>query len=168
MKVKVPPKITPENREPLLRNIRSILWTIIFIVVLVVVTLLYLAFGTWFSQEAPTPKVPDHEEVIAQTDEQVENGIHVETGLVYAEGFDAVRANCTGCHSAKLVTQNRASREGWEETIHWMQRTQDLWDLGAQEDIILDYLAKYYAPEESARRLPLNQAEIDWYVLKTE
>ena len=95
----------------------------------------------------------------------VENGIHVQTGLVFADGFNVVRATCTACHSAKLVTQNRATRDGWEEMIRWMQETQGLWDLGSDEATILDYLAAYYAPEESGRRPGLDQETIEWYEL---
>ncbi|MEL6720157.1 MAG: hypothetical protein AAFP82_15710 [Bacteroidota bacterium] len=96
--------------------------------------------------------------------DQVKNGIHVATGLVYAEGFEVVSTTCTACHSAKLVTQNRASRAGWEQMIDWMQATQGLWDLGENEPIILDYLATHYAPEEVGRRA--NLEEIEWYILE--
>jgi len=97
--------------------------------------------------------------------DRVENGIHVETGLVYAEGFDVVRGTCTACHSAKLVTQNRATRDGWQDMIRWMQQTQGLWQLGKNEPIILDYLAKHYAPEEIVRRPGLDVEAIEWYIL---
>lgn len=97
--------------------------------------------------------------------EKVENGIHVQSGLVFAEGFDIVRGTCTACHSAKLVTQNRATREGWTEMIRWMQAKQGLWDLGKNEPIILDYLATHYAPEEIGRRANLDVEAIEWYVL---
>ena len=36
-----------------------------------------------------------------------------ETGLVVAPGFHFVKAQCTVCHSAALITQSRATREGW-------------------------------------------------------
>ncbi len=101
---------------------------------------------------------------LATTAEEIKDGIHVETGLVFAEGFDVVRATCTACHSAKLITQNRATREGWKDIIHWMQETQGLWDLGKQEGVILDYLAAYYAPEEIGRRA--NLEAIEWYILE--
>ena len=80
-----------------------------------------------------------------------------ETGFVIAEGFETVRTQCTRCHSAKLVTQNRATRQGWIEIIRWMQRTQKLPALGDDEVVIVDYLAKYYgpAPRSKARRRPL-------------
>jgi len=101
-------------------------------------------------------------------EDKVVNGIHVQTGLVYAEGFDIVRGTCTACHSAKLVTQNRATRAGWTEMIRWMQAKQGLWDLGTNEPIILNYLATHYAPEEIGRRANLDVAEIEWYVLDLE
>lgn len=95
----------------------------------------------------------------------VENGIHVQTGLIFADGFNDVRATCTACHSAKLVTQNRATRDGWKEMIRWMQETQGLWDLGDSEAVILDYLAENYAPKESGRRPNLDLEAIEWYEL---
>jgi hypothetical protein len=48
--------------------------------------------------------------------------------------------------------------------IRWMQATQNLWDLGANEGIILDYLAKHYAPQNTGRRAPLT--DITWYELE--
>lgn len=96
--------------------------------------------------------------------ERIKNGIHVETGLAAAPGFKIVRAACTGCHSANLITQNSATREGWEQMIRWMQETQGLPDLGKNEGQILNYLAKHYAPEEVGRRR--NLAGIEWYTLE--
>jgi len=71
--------------------------------------------------------------------------------------------NCTTCHSAELVTQNKMTRDGWLATIRWMQESQNLWDLGQNEDLILDYLAKNYAPEDTGRRRSLGK--IEWYEL---
>ncbi|MFK5974277.1 MAG: monoheme cytochrome C [Flavobacteriaceae bacterium] len=94
----------------------------------------------------------------------IENGIHVRTGLVEAEGLMAVVNNCTNCHSAKLVTQNRMNKEGWKTTIAWMQKTQNLWDLGDNEEIIINYLVTNYPPEKKGRRGALTN--IEWYELK--
>jgi hypothetical protein len=96
--------------------------------------------------------------------ELIENGIHLRTGFVVGEGMQEVINNCTNCHSPKLVIQNRMDREGWENTIRWMQETQNLWDLGPQEEVILNYLAKHYAPTEKGRRERLKNVE--WYTLK--
>lgn len=78
--------------------------------------------------------------------------IDTASGLVIAEHWQLVKANCTPCHSAAIVTQNRMSRETWLETIRWMQKTQGLWPLSTNEKPILDYLAKYYSPNETGRR----------------
>lgn len=75
-----------------------------------------------------------------------------ETGLIIDKGFTIVKANCTACHSAALVTQNRMSRETWLETIRWMQKTQGLWPLSKNEPIILDYLTKHYNLSDTGRR----------------
>lgn len=77
------------------------------------------------------------------------------TGLIVAPGFESVRANCMACHSMKLVTQNRMTRDTWLETIRWMQETQGLWPLKDQEKAILDYLGTHYAPVDSGRRKAL-------------
>lgn len=91
------------------------------------------------------------------------NGIHQPTGLIVDKGVEDVMVNCGACHSLSLVTQNRATRDGWKDIIVWMQETQKLWDLGAKEAVILDYLAKNYAPENEGRRRMLEIEE--WYSL---
>lgn len=95
---------------------------------------------------------------------EFENGIHLATGFKEGENLQLVIANCTGCHSAKMVTQNRATRDGWLSMIRWMQETQNFWDMGESEDLVLDYLEKYYAPEKAGRRQPLT--DIVWYDLQ--
>ena len=79
------------------------------------------------------------------------------SGLVIAPELELVRANCTACHSAKLVTQMRGDRAAWLSLIRWMQETQNLWLLPPSvEDTILDYLSTYYGQSEGrARRPPL-------------
>jgi hypothetical protein len=87
-----------------------------------------------------------------------------ESGLVIDEQLIVVKGQCTACHSAKLISMNRFTREGWKEKITWMQQTQNLWDLGEAEPAILDYLAKYYSPEPRASRR-INLENIEWYKL---
>ena len=145
------------------------------IVVLAIGLMTYAFLGNDLFTMFEQPQLPTQAEMLVQQrksaaiaaadSERVENGIHVQTGLVYAEGFDVVRGTCTACHSAKLVTQNRATREGWKDMIVWMQKTQKLWDLGANEPIILDYLAAHYAPEDKGRRENIDVAAIEWYLL---
>lgn len=96
----------------------------------------------------------------------VVNGIDTLTGMAYDENFAMVRANCITCHSSKLITQNRATREGWKAMLDWMYETQNLKDLGENEGPILDYLAKHYAPENKGRRA--NLEDIEWYELESE
>ena len=95
----------------------------------------------------------------------IKNGIHVRTGLKADKNVNVVISACTSCHSAKLITQNRATRQGWKTMIRWMQETQGLADLGTREPIILDYLAKHYAPVEVGRRANLDLTEVKWYIL---
>ena len=114
--------------------------------------------------EVVTELVMEVENKDITDDNEIVNGAHVRSGLIEDKGYEIVFATCTKCHSAKLVTQNRATREGWESMIRWMQRTQKLWDLGENETLILDYLSKNYAPEKKGRRAAL--ANINWYELK--
>ncbi len=130
--------------------------------------LLYIPFGEAVKKSLISPKMIESRGVGALNDDwdRVENGIHVRTGLVVSEGFNIVKGTCTACHSAKLVTQNRASRQGWKDMIRWMQQSQGLWDLGENEKMILDYLARHYAPEAVGRRKPAEVQE--WYLLEEE
>ncbi|MDF1695247.1 MAG: hypothetical protein P1U56_05420 [Saprospiraceae bacterium] len=119
--------------------------------------------------DPPPPQLTGSYASAADMDpDKVVDGIHVASGMKYDDNFMIVRAACTSCHSAKLVTQNRATREGWKQMIRWMQATQGLHDLGKDEGKILDYLAKNYAPEDVGRRKSLDQDVIEWYTLKLE
>ncbi|MEM9931613.1 MAG: hypothetical protein AAF840_17535 [Bacteroidota bacterium] len=153
-------------------NFRPLLVLINLAFIGAVVFFCYLLFGAalpswWAPPPEPLPSAYSPQAIVDDYD-RVENGIHVATGLIYAEGFEIVRGTCTACHSAKLVTQNRATREGWLQMIRWMQATQGLWELGDKEKPILDYLAKHYAPEEVGRRANLDVAAIEWYILELE
>ncbi len=83
--------------------------------------------------------------------------INPHTGLIEAAGADLVTAHCSGCHSLKLVTQNRGSRDDWIRTIRWMQATQNLWSIPAEtESKIVQYLATHYGAVGYSRRPPLH------------
>ena len=133
------------------------------------VILLHTIFGDKFDfQKTPIQQVSyssGQSNILPDDWDKVENGIHVSSGLIYADNFDVVRGNCTACHSGKLIAQNRATREGWQQMIRWMQETQGLWDLGKNEPKILDYLATHYAPKEVGRRSNIDIAAIEWYIL---
>lgn len=113
-----------------------------------------------FENKSTAPLYTD----IVEDEDKIENGIHIRTGLIEADGLMTVVNNCTNCHSAKLVTQNRMSAESWNNTIKWMQETQNLWDLGANQEIIVNYLVTNYPPIAKGRRMTLTN--IDWYELK--
>ncbi len=158
-------------RKRWLGTISLIVQTISAIVFAVVGLFLFALFQPaltgWFDKPAPiSAEEIQRRQAEKENDlDRVEGGIHLETGLIAAEGWETVRATCTACHSAKLVTQNKATREGWKNMIRWMQETQGLWELGDQEATILDYLAANYAPEESSRRANLDVEAIEWYIL---
>ena len=151
----------------------SLLMTILKVFVFgICLFLLYTIFGDRFDfQKTPIQSGNRVSSSVAADDDdwdKVENGVHLQTGLIYDTHFDIVRAHCTACHSGKLVAQNRATREGWQQMIRWMQETQGLWDLGANEPKILDYLAKNYAPTEVGRRTNIDVAAVEWYILELE
>ncbi len=81
------------------------------------------------------------------------------TGLVMAQDWEIVRANCTPCHSAKLITQQRGTAEQWLTMIRWMQAKQNLWPFDEQtESRIITYLADNYAPDAARRRAAIPAA----------
>ena len=137
--------------------------TTVLLVLLVMVVLLKSNLLSFPSRDVITEdsnNTPESAHVV-QIDEEV---VDPYTILEADDALPIVVGNCTNCHSARLIAQNRATREGWQDLIRWMQKTQKLWDLGDNEDIILDYLAEYYAPENIGRRR--NLENIEWYELK--
>jgi len=95
--------------------------------------------------------------------ENIDNGIHLPTGLKAGPGLESVLRHCVSCHSSKLITQNRANKEGWKSMIDWMYETQNLPKLGDQEAIIISYLSEHYSPVSSGRRM--NISVENWYNL---
>ena len=94
--------------------------------------------------------------------------IDASTGLIIDEHLALVKANCTGCHSTKLIQQHRFTREGWVGKIRWMQQYHNLWKLGESEKLILDYLEKHYSPQSVSNQIPTRRAplkNIEWYKL---
>ena len=93
------------------------------------------------------------------------------TGFKMTGDWELVRANCTSCHSAKLVTQQRGSAQQWLTMIRWMQKKQNLWQFTPEiEDKILTYLAENYAPREDQRRaaIPRDLMPPNPYAPKTQ
>lgn len=138
-------------------------------VTLVVALVIVTAFGGLDSLIKPDKRIVkvEIESELSESDDvfgdDVVNGIHTPTGFIAKGDYGLVIQNCLACHSSKLVTQNRMAPETWRKTIKWMQKTQNLWDLGENEDKIVAYLGKYYAPEKTGRRKPLEIEE--WYTI---
>jgi len=81
------------------------------------------------------------------------------TGLIMAQDWEIVRANCTPCHSAKLVTQQRGTAQQWLTMIRWMQAKQNLWQFDENtENRIIVYLADNYPPDAARRRAAIPSA----------
>jgi len=161
-----------DPQQDFYRNTRAIyrMMALIFGVFLVIASLLiYVMVNPDLAAFQTSPEISMQSEPTTPPQDgddydKVVDGIHVRTGFVAEEGYMTVVNNCTNCHSALLVTQNRMSLEGWQATIRWMQKTQNLWDLGKNEEIILKYLSTYYAPQKKGRRQNLDN--IEWYVLQ--
>ncbi len=101
--------------------------------------------------EPPQPVPPE-----AAPDIAAEVRLDPVTGLRMTGDWDIVRANCTGCHSARLVTQQRGSAQQWLTMIRWMQKKQNLWQFDpATEQKIITYLAENYPPSAARRRAAL-------------
>ena len=97
-------------------------------------------------------EVPEHVSIESRE-------VDPDSGLVIDEHWELVKAHCSACHSPRLVTQNRGSRQNWLDMIRWMQETQGLWQFdAATETAILDYLEKNLAPSALHRRAPLPDA----------
>ena len=154
-------------KDPLFHKIRQLVQVLRGIVVAVLLLFVGFVYLIKFYKPTETQQI-QAAQTTGKSSETVPpiivDGIHPPTGLKAGEGLPLVITHCTGCHSAKLITQNRATKEGWESTISWMQATQNLWELGDNQEPIVSYLAKHYAPEEKGRRQPLQ--DIEWYELE--
>ena len=153
--------------DPLVQKIRRLVAVLRATVVIVLLLFLFFVYLLKFydPNESESMETAQPMTKISEADpSMVVEGIHSPTGLKAGEGLQLVITNCTGCHSAKLITQNRATKEGWENIIAWMQATQNLWELGDNLEPIVSYLAEQYAPEQKGRRLPLQ--DIEWYELE--
>lgn len=109
-----------------------------------------LAFALLFggcSREEPVPEAAPEPVVAAETQ------LDPVTGFKMTGDWELVRANCTACHSAKLVTQQRGTAQQWLTMIRWMQKKQNLWQFDPDtENRIIAYLAENYPPSAAQRR----------------
>lgn len=156
------------NKGNLLQIYRKLFALLRQVTALSVVVLIGLVAYLIIDARKPEPEIQASEQIVEEFNEEewdkIENGIHVRTGLIDAEGLMVVVSNCTSCHSAKLLTQNRMNAARWNETIKWMQETQGLWDLGGNQEIIVNYLVTNYPLKKKGRRMKLEN--IEWYELE--
>lgn len=139
---------------------RLVQFALTLALLMILALLLRFDMISWSSnEEAIIPKISLAEEVLPGEI----GSLDAESGLIIDHGFMIVKSTCGACHSTKLVAQNKFSRDGWLEVIRWMQAKQNLWDLGENEVVILDYLEKNCAPQKSGRRR--NLAQVEWYDL---
>jgi len=106
---------------------------------------------TGCSKEAPPEPAPKPQPVVV-----AEPALDPATGFRMIGDWELVRANCTACHSAKLITQQRGSSQQWLTMIRWMQEKQNLWQFDpVTEEKIITYLAENYPPSDAQRRAAL-------------
>ena len=148
-------KLTPQELDALLRRFKRIRFAMYGLIAL-------FCLFAWLLTHPPQWQTQTKPLEISEAPE-IENGVHLESGLIAKGDFELVVNHCGGCHGHQLVIQNKNTRAGWHELIDWMQATQGLWDLGEQEEAIVNYLATYYAPQGSGRRK--NLENIEWYEL---
>ena len=102
---------------------------------------------------APDVAAPAEPEAAAENTDVADAALDPLTGLKMAGDWELVRGNCTACHSAKLITQQRGTYDQWLAMIRWMQKKQNLWqfDPGTEQRIVA-YLAENYPPQAARRR----------------
>ncbi len=106
--------------------------------------------------------------IIQSEIEEVVDGIHTATGLKYDANFALIQKHCLSCHSSAIILQNKGDKDRWKNTIEWMQKKQNLWDLGKDEPGILEYLSTHYNTEYTGRRPGIDFSSIEWYDISTE
>jgi cytochrome c5 len=114
-----------------------------------------LLFSACSKQEAVPEATPDP---APEPQVAVASGAELDpvTGLKMTEHWEIVRANCTACHSSKLITQQRGTAQQWLTMIRWMQEKQNLWQFDpVTEENIISYLAENYPPSDAQRRAAL-------------
>ena len=108
-----------------------------------------LLLGACAREDAETPASLPADTTVAVAEPQLDPL----TGLRMTGDWEIVRANCVGCHSARLVTQQRGTAQQWLTMIRWMQKKQNLWPFDPDtEGRIIGYLAENYPPQADRRR----------------
>ncbi len=116
------------------------------------VALIMLALLVACAEKEATVETETAPEPVAASEPQLDPV----TGFKMTGDWELVRGNCTACHSAKLVTQQRGTAEQWLAMIRWMQKKQNLWQFDPDtEGRIIAYLAENYPPDAAQRRAPI-------------
>jgi hypothetical protein len=69
-------------------------------------------------------------------------------GLAPGPGQEVVYYTCNVCHSIRLVTQQRLSRERWDKLLEGMVEEQGMAEPAPEDrELILDYLAAHYGAD---------------------
>lgn len=69
-------------------------------------------------------------------------------GFPELENKDLVLRKCIVCHSPELVSQQRMTKEVWDETLSWMEKKHSLvFNTKDERKKILAYLAEAFKPE---------------------
>jgi hypothetical protein len=102
-----------ENQKAFNEQIKAI-----YRLLMVLFSLFVLAGGAlvYYANNPSAFNFSSNSDTVAAVPEEVDedlivDGIHVRTGLIDDEGLMVVVNNCTNCHSAKIVTQNRMNEE---------------------------------------------------------
>lgn len=91
-----------------IKSIYRLLVTLMLLFGITALAIVYLISDPTLSFFKEPAAVEEYVVVPSEDDfDKIENGIHVRTGFKDAEGLMTVVNNCTNCHSAQLVIQNR-------------------------------------------------------------
>ncbi len=150
-----------EHRDNIHSEAQSKKWKLFGFILAIILVITYFMWPTLNSLSNKKPEQVIADKSVAH--DEIIDGIHLRTGLKEGEGMMTVVTHCTACHSAQLIIQNRMNKERWNATIRWMQETQNLWDLGDNQEVIVNYLVKNYPVYNKGRRE--NIQDIQWYEL---
>jgi len=117
--------------------------------VLFALTLMTLLFQAACSKERPSEEPAREPRSMVATEPEIDPV----TGFKMTGDWELVRGNCTACHSARLITQQRGTSQQWLTMIRWMQKKQNLWQFDpGTESRIITYLSENYPPDAARRR----------------
>ena len=79
--------------------------------------------------------------------------INPDNGLIIDTNVELVENHCLACHNSGLIVNMNANRDAWIAAIRWMQESEGLWEIPAEDESkLLDYLVKHYGEKYSTRR----------------